>query len=162
MVNKNRKSVKQAGAVAVDTEPPTMFYVVKQLELAVRARLDELLRPMEVTVLQYTALTVLARRDGVSSAELARNSFVTAQTMGEMVTTLESKGLVSRRADESNRRRMFVDLTDAGRLLLERCDGGVRALEQHMLSGLSDEKRNGLRDALTECRRALGVPLDGS
>lgn len=157
-----RKSERETDTFALATEPPSMLYVVKQLELAVRARLDELLKPMGITVLQYTALTVLARRDGVSAAELARNSFVTAQTMGEMVTNLESKGLVSRRADVSNRRRMFIDLSDAGRLLLERCEASVRAVEQHMLSGLSGEQRDGLRVALTECRRALSVPHDGS
>ncbi|WP_072802197.1 MarR family winged helix-turn-helix transcriptional regulator [Rhodococcoides yunnanense] len=153
-----QKSEPETGAALLDTEPPTMLYVVKQLELAVRARLDELLKPMNITVLQYTALTVLARRDGVSSAELARNSFVTAQTMGEMVTNLESKGMVARRADASNRRRMHIDLTDAGRQLLARCDAGVRELEQHMLGGLSDEQRHGLRENLIQCRRAL----DGS
>ena len=36
-----------------------LLYLVKQVELAVRARLDELLRPDGLTALQYTALTVL-------------------------------------------------------------------------------------------------------
>ncbi|OZC52708.1 hypothetical protein CH286_02615 [Rhodococcus sp. WWJCD1] len=158
-----RKSDSETETVALVNEPPTMLYVVKQLELAVRVRLDELLKPMGITVLQYTALTVLARRDGASSAELARNSFVTAQTMGEMVTNLESKGFVARRADTSNRRRILIDLSDAGRLLLERCDVDVRALEERMLAGLSDDQRIGLREVLVECRRALcGTAVNGS
>ena len=60
---------------------PSLMYEVKQVELAVRALMDEVLRPAGVTTLQYTALTVLAGRDGLTSAELARNSFVTAQTL---------------------------------------------------------------------------------
>ena len=63
--------------------PPTLLYVIKQVELALRARLDEVLRPAELTVLQYTALTVLERHPNLTSAQLARNSFVTAQTMAE-------------------------------------------------------------------------------
>src|SRR6185437_12133584 len=56
---------------------PMLLYVVKQVELAVRSRLDDLLRPAGLTVLQYTALTVLERHPDLSSAQLARNSFVT-------------------------------------------------------------------------------------
>ena len=42
-----------------------LIYQLKQLELAVRARLDEIVRPAGLTTQQYTALTVLERRDGL-------------------------------------------------------------------------------------------------
>ena len=48
-----------------------MLYTVKQVELAVRSHLDDLLKPAGITALQYTALTVLDRRDGISLTELA-------------------------------------------------------------------------------------------
>ena len=58
----------------------TLLYLVKRVELAVRSRLDEVLRPGGLTTLQYTALTVLQRHPAsLTSAQLARNSFVTAQ-----------------------------------------------------------------------------------
>ena len=40
---------------------PMLLYLVKQVELAVRSHLDNLLRPAGLTALQYTALTVLER-----------------------------------------------------------------------------------------------------
>ena len=43
-----------------------LIYLVKQVELAVRSRLDELLRPDGLTALQYTALTVLERHPDMS------------------------------------------------------------------------------------------------
>src|SRR4051794_2090760 len=62
----------------------TLLYLVKRVELAVRSRLDEVLRPGGLTTLQYTALTVLQRHPAsLTSAQLARNSFVTAQTMAD-------------------------------------------------------------------------------
>jgi len=70
---------------------PTLMYVIKQVELASRARLDELFRPIGLTALQYTALTVLARHPGMSSSQLARNSFVTTQSMADMVAALEAR-----------------------------------------------------------------------
>ena len=79
------------------------MYVIKQIELATRARLDELFRPIGMTALQYTALTVLERHPGLSSAQLARNSFVTTQSMADMVTALEERGLIERHRDAADR-----------------------------------------------------------
>jgi len=70
----------------------TMLYLMKQVELAVRSHLDELLKPAEITALQYTALTVLERHPDPTSAQLARNSFVTTQSMADMVATWRPAG----------------------------------------------------------------------
>lgn len=137
---------------------PTLLYAIKQVELAIRAHLDELLRPMGITALQYTALTVLRRRDGLSSAELARNSFVTAQTMGEMLTALERRGLVVRQVDPTSRRRMLTSITDEARAMLADYDSRVSGLEAQMVSGLTARQQNAFRTYLTTCRSALGDP----
>lgn len=128
---------------------------MKQVELAVRARLDDLLKPSGITALQYTALTVLERRADLSAAELARNSFVTTQTMADMVTALEDRGLISRQRDPNNRRRLMIRLTDTGRTLLDRHRAEVAALEAKMLTGLTDRQSANLRSYLYACRAAL-------
>src|ERR1700710_2994430 len=99
--------------------PPTLLYLMKQVELAVRERLDELVRPARLTALQYTALTVLERHPDLTSAHLARHSFVTSQSMADMVTTLRSRGLIDRHQDPDDRRRLVLSLTEAGRTLLD-------------------------------------------
>jgi DNA-binding MarR family transcriptional regulator len=136
---------------------PSLLYAVKQVELVVRAHLDELLQPSGITALQYTALTVLDRRDGLTTAELARNSFVTPQTMGDLVATLERRGLIERRPDPGNRRRLLIGLTDAGCDLLAGFAGAVRALEERMVGDLSAEERAALGDYLNRARAALAV-----
>jgi DNA-binding MarR family transcriptional regulator len=137
------------------TRRPSLLYAVKQVELAARSHLDELVRPAGITALQYTALTVLRRRDGLSSAQLARNSFVTAQSMADMVTGLERRGLIARHRDPDNRRRLVITLTDAGRALLEEYDAPVEALEEQMLAGLTALQREDFRTYLNRCRAAL-------
>jgi DNA-binding MarR family transcriptional regulator len=134
---------------------PTLMYVMKQVELAVRARLDEIFRPIGMTALQYTALTVLERRPGLSSAQLARNSFVTSQTMADMVGALEQRGLVERYRDTRDRRRMVLALTDKGHDLLGRYRAEVAALEEQMLSGLTAGQAAELRHSLAVCRANL-------
>ena len=124
---------------------PLLLYLVKQVELAVRAHLDDLLRPAGLTALQYTALTVLERHRDLSSAQLARNSFVTAQSMADMITALEGRGLIERHRDRTDRRRLVVALTVAGRELLGRYRDQVNALEEQMLAGLTNAQVTSLR-----------------
>lgn len=136
---------------------PLLLYLVKQVELAARARLDDIVRPSGLTSLQYTALTVLERNDDMTSAKLARNSFVTAQSMADMVGALESRGLIERRRDPSDRRRLLVGLTPAGRALLEEYRPAVTELESAMVAGLPETDVAGLRRTLRACHANLAA-----
>lgn len=140
-----------------DDEPLTL-YLIKQLELVARALMDEALRPRGLTTLQYTALTVLRRRGGLSSAQLARRSFVTPQSMHEMVLWLEHHGLVNRSRDQSNRRVLLIELSDRGHELLDECDPLIEDFEDRMLAGMNDSERKSFRAALRDGYMAL-VPL---
>ncbi|ALE73372.1 MULTISPECIES: MarR family transcriptional regulator [unclassified Pseudonocardia] len=141
---------------------PLTLYLVKRLELAIRARMDEALRPHGLTTLQFTALTALRERDGLSSAQLARRSFVTPQTMNEMVRWLEKHGHVVRRRDPDNRRVLLLTLTTTGRDLLERCDPLVGAIEEEMLGAVPDVQHPLFRQSLELGYTALTDPGEGT
>ncbi len=136
---------------------PMLLYLIKQVELVVRSRLDSLLRPAGMTALQYTALTVLERHPDLSAAQLARNSFVTNQSMADMITALEGRGLIERHRDQADRRRLVVALTVAGRDLLDRYRDRVAALEAEMVTGLSAEEIFRLRRSLHACHANLAA-----
>ncbi|WP_405009678.1 MarR family winged helix-turn-helix transcriptional regulator [Kitasatospora sp. NBC_01539] len=133
----------------------SLLYLVKRTELAVRARLDELLRPVGITALQYTALTVLEQHDGISAAQLARDSFVTAQSMADMIRTLEGRGLIRREPNPGNRRERLVLLAEPGRQLLAAYAGPARELEERMVAGLTTEEVDRFREALNGAWRSL-------
>src|SRR6516162_3138277 len=135
-------------AAAPAESKPMLLYLIKQFELAVRARLDSLLRPAGLTALQYSALTVLERHPDLSAAQLARNSFVTNQSMADMITALEGRGLIERHRDQADRRRLVVALTSAGRELLDDYRDQVAALENRMLAGLGSDEISQLRRSL--------------
>lgn len=149
-------TARSATAPARDGVPaPTLLYLMKQIELAVRAELDELTRPAGLTALQYTALTVLEGHPDLTAAQLARRSFVTGQSMADMVTALLDRKLIERHRDTSDRRRLVIALTPAGRTLLRRLRPKVAALEERMLAPLSGAQRAELRASLQLCREAL-------
>jgi DNA-binding MarR family transcriptional regulator len=137
---------------------PSLLYMVKQLELAVRARLDDILKDAGITALQYTALTVLDHHDGLSPAQLARDSFVTPQSTADLVANLERRNLVRRDRNPANRRELVVTLTALGRRLLLRYAGAVAALEEDMTSGLDPADVETFRSYLGSCRMALKRP----
>jgi DNA-binding MarR family transcriptional regulator len=131
----------------VQDEPLTL-YMVKRLELVIRARMDVALRPFGLSTVQFTALTALRARDGLSSAQLARRSFVTPQTMNEMVHSLERRGLIARRQAPGNRRVLLLTLTDSGQELLAQCDPLVEAIEREMLAAIPAGQHGLLRQSL--------------
>jgi DNA-binding MarR family transcriptional regulator len=134
---------------------PSLLYSVKRLELVIRQRLDEMLRDADITTLQYTALTVLEHRDGISAAQLARDSFVSPQAMTDMLKSLARRGLIRREPNPASRRELLVHLTDAARELLGRYDGQAAEIECQMVAELSAAQGAQFREALDVTWRAL-------
>ena len=147
-------AAKMEARQAVTTHT-SLLYAVKRVEQVVRSRLDDLLKPTGITALQYTALTVLERHDGLPAAQLARNSFVTAQSMADMVRTLEDRGLIIREPNPRSRRELLIRLTDAGRQLLDDHAERVAALEERMIGSFSPRQLDQFRSALASAYQAL-------
>jgi DNA-binding MarR family transcriptional regulator len=134
-----------------------MLYLIKQVELAIRDRLDDLFRPVGLTALQYTALTTLEQYPDLTSAQLARQSFVTAQTMADMVVALEKRGLIQRQRDESDRRRLVLSLSAEGRALLRKFRKRVSGVEEQMLTEMSERQVSTFRKTLQSCLVSLAA-----
>jgi DNA-binding MarR family transcriptional regulator len=144
-----------------DTEAraPRLSYVIARLDRAVRRGITDCIAPAGLTIPQFTALSVLDRRAGLSNAQLARRSYITPQSMHEVVLELERKGLVTREPDAANRRILRATLTATGRRVLARCEGCVAAMEERMLADLDDGTRERLVHDLAACVHALGAGL---
>lgn len=140
-------------------QQPSTLYLVKRLEMAIRAQMDDVLRGLGLTTNQYTALTVLERRGGISSAQLARRSFVRPQTMHVMVNALERRGLIQREADPNDRKVLRARLTDRGRALLMQATPRIDELEARLFAQLNAESRAGFRTILRQGIVAL-TPRD--
>ena len=134
--------------VTDDGSEPTLLYLVGRIDRVVRQAIGTVLKTQGLSVNQYTTLSVLDRRSGLSNAQLARRALVSPQSMNEVLLTLEERGLVRRRAHPEHGRILQARLTAKGRSLLARCDAEVHQVEARMVSGLSDEDQATLRKAL--------------
>jgi DNA-binding MarR family transcriptional regulator len=70
--------------------------------------------PGELPVGQIAVLSRLDREGPASISDLAAAERMRPQSMAQTVRDLETAGLVSRRPDPDDRRRMFVELTAEG------------------------------------------------
>lgn len=136
-------------------EGPRFSYAVGNLDRSLRRVLVAILRPFDLTVAEYTALSLISRRDGYSNAELARRSFVSPQAMHEMVSSLEKRGLLERPSSESHGSMRHTHLTRSGRELLDQCNVAVDEMEDVMLAGVSPRQRAEIISILRQSARNL-------
>jgi DNA-binding MarR family transcriptional regulator len=139
---------------------PRVSYLVKWVERGLRMRLDAILGDLGVSTPEYTLLSVLARREGLSSAQLARRSLVSAQAMNQLVIALEKRRLIVRKADPDHGRIQRASLTPAGRKLVAACDRATADIEELLLSGLSRTQADEFRRVLSRCVDALQPDFD--
>jgi DNA-binding MarR family transcriptional regulator len=67
-----------------------------------------------LTMPERTALSCLDRSGPTTSAALAREVQITAQAMGATLSALRDRGLIERRSDPDDGRRVVLAVTDAG------------------------------------------------
>ena len=129
-------------------QKPRTFYLINEINLTVRTRLERLLRPYDLTVAQFTVMSQLAGRDKISSAKIARARRVSPQTINELITGLEERGMVVRVGDPANRRELLVSLTEAGRERIAEGDALIDALEAELFADLDKKAQAQLRAIL--------------
>ena len=143
--------------------PGRTLYLIKQIESVARARLDSALRTNNLTSAQYTMLSLLVRPDPLSSAQVARRSFVTPQAANEMIVSLEKKGLIERSEDSETRRILRIKLTKSGRQLLARCEEVVWQIEKDILRDITPRKAEALaKSLLTIVETARAASTNGT
>jgi DNA-binding MarR family transcriptional regulator len=138
----------------------TLLYLVGRIDRVVRQHISDVVKARGLSVNQYTMLSVLARRSGLSNAQLARRALVSPQSMNEVLLALERRGLVRRRAHPDHGRILQTQLTAKGRRLLAACDAGVREVEVLMVGDLTPAQQATLRHSLVSGVRALRGGLD--
>lgn len=135
-------------------------YVLKRAQAALRAAMDETLRPLGLTVAQYSCLELIGERPGISSAGLARGMFVSRQSMNLVLRGLQERGLVERPRTAPQARSLPTRLTPAGRRLVEQADELVAAIEAQMIAALPPSQQSQLLAGLTACAKALSQQAD--
>lgn len=128
----------------VDVAEP-LVDVVSRTERQITGRLTELLAAEGSTLDEWRLLSLLAREGGQSMSALAAGSLLAPPTLTKRIDGMVADGLVHRRIDDTDRRRVLVLLGPRGRAAHRRLAGLVvqeerRVAELASGSGLDVEQ----------------------
>jgi DNA-binding MarR family transcriptional regulator len=102
---------------------------IMRAQQIVLARVDEVLRPYELTFARYEALVLLSfsRRGALPMGKMGERLMIHPTSVTNIVDRLEDQGFVRRVPHETDGRSTLVSITDAGRQIMERATKEVIA-----------------------------------
>ena len=111
--------------------------------------------------LSPAARQALAVLDGagepLSPTEIARRLIVTTASVTSLLDTLERRGLVERRPDPADRRRLLVAITPPAQAMVRQYVPEIVATQSAVMSGIGEEDRQQLIAVLTRIREAIAA-----
>ena len=122
--------VKEAG------EELPLVYLLDRLVMVLRPHVTAELRGLGIGLPELVCMRLLALNPGQSSAELARNTKVSAQAMNQVLNRLEDLGAVTR-PHGSAARTLPARLTPEGRKLLKRAQAVTLLADEQLLNSIS-------------------------
>jgi DNA-binding MarR family transcriptional regulator len=108
---------------------------------------------------QYVALTYLHHMPGVGQRQLGDLLMLDANNCVLLLNDIEEAGWAERRRDPDDRRRHIVEITESGREALFNAERALDGLEEQVLSGLSPDERETLRDLLGRAMAEQPAPV---
>jgi DNA-binding MarR family transcriptional regulator len=124
-----------------------------QLNHSVEQEIGESLADMNLSVRQLEALAELSMDPSLSTADLARRTFVTPQNMSLTVSKLAERGYLVRSAHATNARIHRLDLTRRGRRALDEGVTRAKRVEARTFVALTRRERAVLLTCLRTCLR---------
>jgi len=116
--------------------------------LSTRAMAGMLAERFSITVAGWKALSMIGAFGPISSGSVARRSSMDPDKVTRAVDQLVDKGLVARKVDREDRRRVVLTLTARGKRAYGEIDGMRRQVDVQFLSVLSETERRNLFAAL--------------
>ncbi len=139
---------KKATAAAAD--PPESSdllvhrrgYLIRRVHQIADSYFAEETASFGVTPVQYGALQVVKAFPGIDQLRLGNALRCDRTTVSGVVRRLESKRLIRRTTDRTDRRAKALYLTPAGARLTERLGAAAERAEARIMSGLGEAARN--------------------
>lgn len=158
---KNTKNTKapKTGQELADVDfgklPGYIGYQVRQAQSAVFRDLSRNLRDTGVTPGEFSLLTLLRANPGINSITLTRIYQLDKATLSLSIKGLMGRGLISSTRHANDRRYYALELTPAGRALLQGVTRHIERQERTMDAVLRPGERERLLDLLQRISRAF-------
>ena len=132
--------------MAVDTSPGTVVMLLRLAKVIHKRSTEERLG---IKLRQLMLLSYLRAGAPALQQQLCESLWLDPNNCVLLLNEMEEMGYVERRRDPADRRRHVVDITNEGRIALERAERAQETIGDELLSALSDEERGTLRSLLS-------------
>ena len=145
------------------TEPQGIArQILETVPLVMRHLWAEMRQDEHFLIAPHFRLLWILRHHACSLSELADRQAVSLPTMSNSVSILEEKGWVVRNRSGEDRRKVVIELTDAGREVLDEVGRHAEARISHLLAGIHESDREVLSAGLTILREVFISSVCGS
>lgn len=120
----------------------------------INGRLNEVLKPYEVSVQQFNVLRILRGQKGkpVTLSEVQERMINKMSNTTRLIDKLIKKGYVTKSTNEENRRKIDITINSEGLLLLNEIDILIDSSEQNITSSLTNDEQLELIRLLSKLR----------
>jgi DNA-binding MarR family transcriptional regulator len=132
--------------MAVDTSPGTVVMLLRLAKVIHKRSTEERLG---IKLRQVMLLSYLRAGAPALQQQLCESLWLDPNNCVLLLNEMEEMGYVERRRDPADRRRHVVDITDEGRVALERAERAQETIGDELLSALNDDERATLRSLLS-------------
>jgi DNA-binding MarR family transcriptional regulator len=116
-------------------------YLIRRLHMICTAVVAEAFEDEDMPVAQWAVLTIIDSHPEIDQSSLSEVVAIDKTNTGRLVDQLEAKGLVERRANDSDRRVWLLRCTPRGRKIRNRLRPRALATQETLLSCLEPAQR---------------------
>jgi DNA-binding MarR family transcriptional regulator len=127
--------------------------LIKWAEMVTRAEAEQAIAASGISGAQLFVLVLLGQRGEATAADLARMMRITPQALTKLLAPLRERGLIARRNDADNARRLLLRLTDHGQALRDEAHRVSPVVEDALMPDFTPEERTTLKRLLARVAR---------
>jgi len=127
-------------AVTAPAQAGSLVVLLRYCESKVRQRLQPLLDEAGLSHEHWRILALLHDQPGIGMSAIARGAVLPSASATRHVDKLVERGMVVRRVDATDKRRVVTALSPRGRKIAERLLAEERAVEEALAAGLGEQR----------------------
>ena len=129
---------------------PATAFLIKGADMAARSLLEAAMRPWRLSLGQMLLVGTIERLGQASAVELARALHLTPQAMTTLLRPLEERGVITRKVDPTNRRRLSLSLSEPGYALFVDVRRAAERVDADLTANLSEAELDEFRRLLVK------------
>ncbi|QRY78926.1 winged helix-turn-helix transcriptional regulator [Pseudomonas sp. PDNC002] len=140
----------------------SMLQALRRLQQAAEVHSKSLGRDGELTPLQLLILQVVALEGEITAGQLARHVALSQSSLSSALARLESKGLLTRRRDDDDRRKHWLRLEPDGHLALRHSPALLPEHALERFAGLPEWEQHAILAGLLRAAELFETPGTGA